>query len=75
MSIHSVTDIELGSIGLLGSGTYIRDITIKSGNGDWLKITLFGDPDAEGGSLPCLNVLTTDKVAYNATEIKEASNV
>lgn len=67
MSIHNVTSIELGATGRLGSGTYIRDITIKSSNSGWHKITLFGDNEAEGGSLPCLNVITTDKTAYNAT--------
>tara|TARA_R100000687_G_C6365005_1_gene125223 strand:- start:308 stop:523 length:216 start_codon:yes stop_codon:yes gene_type:complete len=71
MSIHSVTDIELGATGQLGSGTYIRDITIKAKSG-WHKITLFADTSIDGN---VLDIRATDKMAYNATDIKEASNV
>jgi hypothetical protein len=40
-SIHNVTGLDLGAVTQLGSGTYVRDLTIKSSNGGFLQVTLF----------------------------------
>ena len=44
MNIHGVTDIEIELSEAVGeSGSYARDITIKTSDGEELRFTLFGE--------------------------------
>ena len=46
-SIHNVTSLDLSKVTQLGSGTWVRDLTIKSSNGGFLQVTLFAQSDSE----------------------------
>ena len=46
-SIHNVTGLDLGKVTQLGSGTWVRDLTIKSDNGGFLQVTLFAKRKGE----------------------------
>tara|TARA_B110000285_G_C14635470_1_gene385314 strand:- start:250 stop:414 length:165 start_codon:yes stop_codon:yes gene_type:complete len=44
MNIHGVTDIEIELSEAVGeSGSFARDITIKTSDGEELRFTLFGE--------------------------------
>ena len=64
MSIHNVTGLDLGAVTQLGSGTYVRDLTIKSSNGGFLQVTLFAQSD-DSGSFKALRASFGDRHEHN----------